>query len=183
MSIDLMKENGFPLENARSRRHPAQTITRYWQIHPLRPNLCCIVWNGQHVNVAKTEYRYFNQNQTRNICTLTGGSLKLVDKFTYTGSSVLSTENDINMRLANAWTAIDRLLAISKSDLSDEMTRNFSKQRWCPYYYKDAPHGCGQRAWRKSLTAIAQECYEPYWINNRRTSDETADVRPPTPHL
>ena len=36
-------------------------------------------------------------------------SLKLVDKFTYLGSSVLSTETDINTRLAKALTAIDRL--------------------------------------------------------------------------
>ena len=50
--------------------------------------------------------------------------LKLVDKFTYLGSSVSSTETDIDMRLAKAWTAIDRLLVIWKSDLTDEMKRS-----------------------------------------------------------
>ena len=35
-----------------------------------------------------------------------GDPLKLVDKFTYLGSSVSSTEDDINTRLAKAWTAI-----------------------------------------------------------------------------
>ena len=45
-----------------------------------------------------------------------GGSQKLVDKFTNLGSSVsFSTENDINTRLAKAWTAINRLLVIWKS--------------------------------------------------------------------
>ena len=39
--------------------------------------------------------------------------------------SVSSTENDINMRLATAWTAIDRLLIRRKSNLSDEIKRNF----------------------------------------------------------
>ena len=29
-------------------------------------------------------------------------SLKLIDKFTYLGSSILSTESDINMHLVNA---------------------------------------------------------------------------------
>ena len=39
------------------------------------------------------------------ISTLTGSSLNLVDKFTYLGSSVSSTERDIDTRLAKAWTA------------------------------------------------------------------------------
>ena len=52
-------------------------------------------------------------------------SLKLVDKFTYLGSSVSSTEKDIDTRLTKAWTAIDRLSIIWKSDLTDKMKRNF----------------------------------------------------------
>ena len=51
--------------------------------------------------------------------------LKLVDKFTYLGSSVSSTEKDINTRLTKAWTAIDRLSIIWKSDLTDKMKRSF----------------------------------------------------------
>ena len=43
---------------------------------------------------------------------LNDGSLILVDKFTYLGSSFSSTENDISVRLAKAWTAIDRLCII-----------------------------------------------------------------------
>ena len=43
------------------------------------------------------------------ISTLDGNFLKLVDKFTYLGSSVSSTEKDIDTRLTKAWTAIDRL--------------------------------------------------------------------------
>ena len=64
-------------------------------------------------------------NQTGNITTLDGASLRLVDKFTYLGSSVSSTENDIDTRLTKAWTAIDRLSIIWKSDLTDEMKRSF----------------------------------------------------------
>ena len=64
-------------------------------------------------------------NQTGDISTLNGSSLKLVDKFTYLGSSVSSTETDINMQLAKAWTAIDRLSVIWKSDLTDKMMRSF----------------------------------------------------------
>ena len=57
--------------------------------------------------------------------TLDGASLKLVDKFTYLGSSISSTEKDIDTRLTKAWTAIDRLSIIWKSDLTDKMKRSF----------------------------------------------------------
>ena len=67
----------------------------------------------------------FRINQTGDISTREGTSLKLVDKFTYLGSSVSSTEKDINTRLTKAWTAIDRLSIIWKSDLSDKMKRSF----------------------------------------------------------
>ena len=52
-------------------------------------------------------------------------TLLLVNKFTYLGSSVLSTEKDIDTRLMKAWTAIDRLLIIWKLDLTDKMKRSF----------------------------------------------------------
>ena len=48
-----------------------------------------------------------------------------MDKFTYLGSSVSSTEKDINTRLAKAWTVIDRLSVIWKSDLTDKMKCSF----------------------------------------------------------
>ena len=64
-------------------------------------------------------------NQTGDISTLDGTPIKLVDKFTYLGSSVESTKKDIKTRLTKAWTAIDRLLIIWKSDLTDKMKRSF----------------------------------------------------------
>ena len=62
-----------------------------------------------------------------NISTRDGTSLKLVDKFTYQGSSVLSTEKDIDTQLTKACTAIDKLLIIWKSELTDKMKRSFFK--------------------------------------------------------
>ncbi len=53
-------------------------------------------------------------NQTGDISTLDGSSLKLVDKFTYLGSSVSSTKKDI-----------DKLSIIRKSDLTDKMKHSF----------------------------------------------------------
>ena len=64
-------------------------------------------------------------NQTGEISTRDGTPLKLVDKFTYLGRSVSSTEKDIDTRLTKAWTAIDRLSTIWKSDLTDQMKRSF----------------------------------------------------------
>ena len=60
-----------------------------------------------------------------NITTRNRASLKLVEKFTDLGNSVSSTEKDIDTRLTKAWTAIDRLSIIWKSDLTDKMKRSF----------------------------------------------------------
>ena len=68
---------------------------------------------------------YMCYNQMGDISTLDGTPLKLVDKFTYLGSSVESTEKDIDTRLTKAWTAINRLSIIWKSDLTDKMKRSF----------------------------------------------------------
>ena len=62
---------------------------------------------------------------TGDISTLDGTSRKLVDKFTYLGSSVSSTEKDIDTWLTKAWTAIDSLSIIWKSNLTDKMKRSF----------------------------------------------------------
>ena len=78
---------------------------------------------GLYVNAHKTEYMCYNQKG--DISTLDGTPLKLVDKFTYLGSNVESTEKDIDTRLTKAWTAINRLSIIWKSDLTDKMKRSF----------------------------------------------------------
>ena len=123
-SIDKIKENAFELTKKRSRRYPAKTITdavyaddiailantpnqAETLLHSLERAAAGI---GLHVNAHKTEYMSFNQ--TGDISTLDRSSLKLVDKFTYLGSSVSSTEKDIDTRLTKAWTAIDKLSII-----------------------------------------------------------------------
>ena len=136
-SIDKIKENGFELTKKRSRRYPATTITdadyaddiailantpdqAETLLHSLERAAASI---GLYVNAHKTEYMCYNQ--TGDISTLEGTPLKLVDKFTYLGSSVESTEKDIETRLTKAWTAINRLSIIWKSDLTDKMKRSF----------------------------------------------------------
>ena len=176
-SFDKMKENSFKLTKERNRRYPAQTImdTDYGNGIVLLANtpvqaetlLHSLEWAaasiGLHVNAHKTEYMCFNQ--TGDISTLKGSYLKLVDKFTYLGSSVISTETDINTRLAKVWTAIDRLSVIWKSDLTNKMKHSFSDQQLCWYCCIDALYGCKLNVWRKSLTASIQECCKQYWTS------------------
>ena len=134
-SIDKIKENGFELTKKRSRRYPAKTIIdadydiailantpiqAETLLHSLEQATAGI---GLHVNAHKTEYMC--SNQTGDISTLDRSSLKLVDKFTYLGSSVSSTEKAIDTQLTKAWTAIDKLSIIWNSDLTDKMKRSF----------------------------------------------------------
>ena len=127
------------LTKKRSRRYPEKTITdadyaddiailantpnqTETLLHNLERATASI---GLHVNVHKTEYMCFNQ--AGDISTGDGTSLKLVDKFTYLGSSVSSTEKDTDTPLTKAWTAIDKLSIIWKSDQTDKMKRSFFK--------------------------------------------------------
>ena len=166
--IDKIRENGFELTMKRSRRYPAKIITdadyaddiailantpnqAETLLHSLERVVAGI---GLHVNAHKTEYICYNQ--TGDISTLDGTSLKLVDKFTYLGSSVSSTEKGIDTRLTKAWTAIDRLSIIWKSDLTDKMKRSLLL------------YGCTTWTLTKRLekkTAITQECCEQYWAS------------------
>ena len=47
--------------------------------------------------------------------------MKLVDQFIYISSNSSSIENDVNIRIDKTWSAIDRLITIWKSNLSNEM--------------------------------------------------------------
>ena len=113
-SIDKIRENGFELTKKSSRRYPAKIITNTdyadditilantpdqaeTLLHSLERAAAGI---GLYVNAHKTEYMCYNQ--TGDISTLDGTPLKLVDKFTYQGSSVESTEKDIDTRLTKA---------------------------------------------------------------------------------
>ena len=130
-SINKIRENGLEPTKKRSRMYPAKTITdadyaddtahqAETLLHSLERAAAGI---GLNVNAHKTEYMCYDQ--TGDISTLDGTPLKLVDKFTYLGSSVESTEEDIDTRLTKAWTAINRLSIIWKSDLTDKMKRSF----------------------------------------------------------
>ena len=166
-SINRIKDNGFKLTKERSKQLQTQTTPiallantpaqAESLLHSLERAAASI---GFHVNADKTEYMCFNQRG--DISTLNGSSLKQVEKFTYLGSSVSSTEKDINMRQAKAWTAIDRLSAMWKSDLTDKIKPSFFQAAVVSILL----YGC--TTWKltkrmeKCLTAITQECCEQY---------------------
>ena len=136
-SIDLMKENDFTLAKERSRRYATQTImdadyaddiALLANTHALAESLLHSLERatggiGLPINEVKTEYMCSNERS--DISTQNGDSLKLVDKFTCFGSSISSIKNDINTRQAKAWTAIDKLSVIWKSELSDKLKHSF----------------------------------------------------------
>ena len=136
-SIGKIKENSFELTKKRIRRYPTKTITDADYADdiatlanapaqaetPLHSLERATVHIGLHVNAHKTEYMCFNQ--TGDIPTLNSSSLKLVNNFTYLGSSISSTEADIEIRLTKVWIAINRLSVIWKSDLTDKKKTQF----------------------------------------------------------
>ena len=138
-SIDIIRDNVLKLAKERSRRYPAQTITEVdyaddialltytlAQTETLLNSLeRAAAGVDLHVSAEKTEYMCFNQRG--DISTLYGSTLKLVDKFTYLGISVSSTEKYVNTWLAKASIAIDKLSVISKLDLTDKIKRSFFK--------------------------------------------------------
>ena len=135
---------------------------------------------GLHVNALETEYMCFNQ--TDDISTLNSSSLKLVDKFTYLGSSVSSTETDINRRLAKSWTTVDRLSVIWKSDMTDKKTQflpscsRVDTAIWM--HYMDDNKANGEKAWQQRHKNAARNIEQIM----EAVSHKAAIVQSPTTH-
>ena len=194
-SIDKIRENGFELTKKRSRRYSAKTITDANYADDIAilantPNQAETLLQtleraaadiGLHVNAHKTEYMCFNQ--IGDISTLDGSSLKVVDKFTYLESSVSSTEKDIDTRLTKAWTAIDKLSIIWKSDLTDKIKRSFYQAAVVSILL----YGCTTWTLRKRLakkldgncTKMLRAILNKSWGNTTQSTNYTATYLPP----
>ena len=125
MASSWLREEAKDTPQKQSRTPTTLMTWRYWRIRLIKQRHYCIVWNELQLALAS-----MSMHTKLNICVTTKRatlphSLKLVDKFTYLGSSVSSTEKDIDTRLTKAWTAIDRLSIIWKSDLTDKRKRSF----------------------------------------------------------
>ena len=76
---------------------------------------------GLYMNSDKTNFMCFELNQAISI--LNGKPLKLRKQFSYLGSNISSTENDVS--IGKAWIAIDRLMIIWKLVLSYKIKQKF----------------------------------------------------------
>ena len=72
---------------------------------------------GLHVNGSKTKLMSFNQDEPSNVTTTSGYKLKEVDNFKYLGGWMKSTEDDIKVRKALAWTVCHKLRKVWTSSL------------------------------------------------------------------
>ena len=136
-SIDLMPINGFTLEPERSKRYQAKRITdadyaddlalisdTVEQAEALLHSLEAAA-NGIGLQINADKTKIMNFNIQGNFSTLEGHQLKVVKDFVYLGSHISTTEKDITVRIGKAWTALSKLNTIWKSNLPDNIKRNF----------------------------------------------------------
>ena len=179
--MNLMIENGFKLAKERSRRYSTRTNTNAGHADdiallantPTQAETLLHSLERTADNADKTEYMYVNQSG--DIATPKGSPVKLVDNFTCLGSSVSSTKNDINTRLAKAWTAFDKLSVIWKSNLTDKIKCSFFQAAVVSILlYGRYKEKAWQQLHKNSVSCIEQVL--------EATPHKTAAVRPPTTH-
>ena len=92
---------------------------RYRRIHPTKSKHYCIVWNEPPQALAT-----MSMHTKLNICVITKQATFPLN-LSETSRQIHLPRKDIDTRLTDAWTAIDRLSIIWKSDLTDKMKRSF----------------------------------------------------------
>ena len=80
---------------------------------------------GLNINSGKTEFIIIKQGENEKMKSLYDKDIKKVSDVKYPGSYIQSTENDINIRLAKSWAALNKMNVILKSRLPDRIKRNF----------------------------------------------------------
>ena len=75
---------------------------------------------GLKVNTYKTEYMEYNLNTDINMMSRICHCIKLVNNLKYLGSYIGSTERDIKIRIAQAWSALNNMNTIWRSKMSDQ---------------------------------------------------------------
>ena len=100
----------------------SQMIFFFLQIHLLH----CIEQKergiGLYVNSNKSSFMSFNQDSATS--SLNGKLLKLVGQFKYLSSHISSTKIDINIRISNARTAIDKAVHTFPKGISPKREHN-----------------------------------------------------------
>ena len=65
-----------------------------------------------HVNYKKTEYMLYNQPEG-DLVTVGGNKLKQVDNFECLSSWIQSSEKDMNIRIGQAWSALNKMMKVN----------------------------------------------------------------------
>ena len=139
IAIDENKELGLTLTKQKSRRYPGKKITDADYADDLAvladtlKDATTLLHNiekvakqiGLYLNADKTEFICENQDASVGMKSLADKHIKQVLDFKYLGSYIASTEHDVNIRLGKAWSALNQLDKIWKSNLSDNLKRNF----------------------------------------------------------
>ena len=132
-------ESGIVIEPRRSPRHPeikirdlayADDIALLNKSIQLAESLLhCVEKSasqvGLHLNVTKTELLTSNINDPYDIKSLSGQSIKRVSNFKYLGANLPNSAHDISTRKALAWSAINKLDRIWKSNLDKSLKIRF----------------------------------------------------------
>ena len=150
-------------------------------MHLPNPKPCYTVWNEPleaSASMSTHSRRNICFNLTGDISTLKGSSLKLVDKFTYRGSSVSSTETDIDTWLAKAWTAYNSLSVIWTLDLIDKVKRSFFQAAVMLILLYERPTWTLTKRLEKKLHKNAASNIEQLL----ETASHKAAIQPPTTH-
>ena len=96
---------------------------------------------GLYLNTSKTEFMMYNLTEG-DIATNVGTKLKCVEDFKYLGSWVHKSANDLNIRIALAWTALNKMSIVWKSSLSRQLKiRFFFEQLLSLFCYMGQKHG------------------------------------------
>ena len=136
-NLDQNKNLGFTLRKQLSRRYPAEMLTDDDFADDLAL-LSEIIGNnrkllnileiadasfGLHRNTTKT--KFIAVNTEGKIIAQNGCDLEQVDDLNYLGSKISFLENDIQVRIGSAWSALNKLTPIWKSNSDVSIKREF----------------------------------------------------------
>ena len=136
-NLDQNKNLGFTLRKQLSRRYPAEMLTdadfaddlvllsdKIGNAEKLLNILETAAASvGLYMNTTKTKFIAVNTEGT--IAAQNGRDLEQANDFNYLGSKIISSENDIQVRIGSAWSALNKLTPIWKSNLDVSIKREF----------------------------------------------------------
>ena len=124
----INQSDGITLKRRMSSRHPAEHLADLGYaddialfgdtVHNaqdllIKVELACQA-SGLYLNASKTKYMHFNSTTNEQLCSLDGTPIDIVEDFKYLGSYT-NTRHDFNVRIAQAWGAINSLHKVWKS--------------------------------------------------------------------